>query len=623
MKKTTLLLSVIFLILLSPLSIKAEEPLEAKKMTTLVNVTETGKMEVTQEIEMMFNQPHRGIYVTIPQTYKDVKINEKLYDFYMPLENVRVLSNDPAELDSDSQGTVIRIGNPDIFLEGEKTYTYAYDIQMYPWTGTETDIFYMDLISDQWDFPIHQNDFEITFPEDVSNEVFIYASKDNRPVDFSVEANVIKGSFMGTLDREALTVETKLGDNYFNYPKSDYSNYILVGQGLFIALLTLLYFKFGKDYHVVDSVEFTAPDGLSSADTGYVYRGLVSNDDVISLIIYWASKGYLIIEELGKNEMQMTKVRDMTDDYPAEERRLFNSMFSKGDVANTKTLSNKFGVTLQNAKQAIPQSFSSNPERRIFERTGIGFKYVLAFIMPVISAMLFGSFIYANVPSLEYAIPYAILGLVSTTIFLVLGMYVFDNAKDGRPFLFKIFYFVGFALINGFLLVTVFSSNALRVQIIFVIHAIFVLFAIIMLANMSRRTEQGARWYGQILGLKRFIETAEKDRLEMLAEETPTIFYDILPFAFVLGVTDVWSKKFRDIKIDQPDWYRTQGGVNFTSMYMWSSLNRSINTMRPAMTSVPAPTGKTGGGGSFGGGGGFGGGGSSGGGFGGSGGGGW
>ena len=125
---------------------------------------------------------------------------------------------------------------------------------------------------------------------------------------------------------------------------------------------------------------------------------------------------------------------------------------------------------------------------------------------------------------------------------------------------------------------------------------------------------------GQILGLRRFIEVAERDRLIALVEETPEIFYNILPYAYVLDVTDVWSKKFESIAIQQPDWY-VSSNPNFSTYLLWSSLNRSMSTINTAMVSVPAPTGSSGGGGSFGGGGG--GGGFSGGGFGGGGGGGW
>ncbi|MDE8209599.1 hypothetical protein PT115_09135, partial [Erysipelothrix rhusiopathiae] len=38
----------------------------------------------------------------------------------------------------------------------------------------------------------------------------------------------------------------------------------------------------------------------SSAEIGYVYRGYSKSQDIVSLIIYWASKGFLTIEELDE-----------------------------------------------------------------------------------------------------------------------------------------------------------------------------------------------------------------------------------------------------------------------------------------------------------------------------------
>ena len=60
---------------------------------------------------------------------------------------------------------------------------------------------------------------------------------------------------------------------------------------------------------------------------------------------------------------------------------------------------------------------------------------------------------------------------------------------------------------------------------------------------------------GQLLGLKKFIKVAEKKRLETLVEENPSCFYDILPYAYILGVSDKWINKFEDIMKLQPDWY--------------------------------------------------------------------
>ncbi len=173
------------------------------------------------------------------------------------------------------------------------------------------------------------------------------------------------------------------------------------------------------------------------------------------------------------------------------------------------------------------------------------------------------------------------------------------------------------------MILTAFMPSGTITPSLFVMIALY-LVAVFSAANTGKRTEQGTIWIGQILGLRNFIEVAEHDRLVALAEETPEIFYDILPYAYVLGVTDVWSKKFESIAIPQPEWY-VGTNPNFSSYLLWSSLNRSMSTLSSSMVSVPAPKGSTGGGGTFGGGGGggFSGGGFSGGGFGGGGGGGW
>ena len=55
---------------------------------------------------------------------------------------------------------------------------------------------------------------------------------------------------------------------------------------------------------------------------------------------------------------------------------------------------------------------------------------------------------------------------------------------------------------------------------------------IVLMMFMDKRSEQGNRWLGQILGLKDFIMTAEKDRLELLVKDDPQAFYSILPYAY-------------------------------------------------------------------------------------------
>ena len=157
----------------------------------------------------------------------------------------------------------------------------------------------------------------------------------------------------------------------------------------------------------------------------------------------------------------------------------------------------------------------------------------------------------------------------------------------------------------------------------YLVVAMFVV-GFFFMAQTDKRTMQGARWLGQVLGLKRFIETTEISRLEMLVEETPYLFYDVLPYAYVLGLSDTWSKKFETLNIASPDWYSTYDNRVFSTYYMYSALSRSMTSVETNFQSYVSSSSSTSSGGGYSGGGfGGGGGGFSGGGFGGGGGGGW
>ncbi|MPN46599.1 hypothetical protein SDC9_194190 [bioreactor metagenome] len=142
---------------------------------------------------------------------------------------------------------------------------------------------------------------------------------------------------------------------------------------------------------------------------------------------------------------------------------------------------------------------------------------------------------------------------------------------------------------------------------------------------MRKRTKRGSMLLGRLLGFKNFLERAEKQRIERLVQENPTYFYDVLPYAYVLGVSDKWAKNFEGITTRPPDWYHDRYGRTdvFTPLLFQSYLFHSMAMMHASMVSRPVQTNLGGGGHSGFGGGGFGGGGFSGGGFGGGGGGSW
>ncbi len=136
--------------------------------------------------------------------------------------------------------------------------------------------------------------------------------------------------------------------------------------------------------------------------------------------------------------------------------------------------------------------------------------------------------------------------------------------------------------------------------------AVLILFAKIM----TKRTTYGNEMLGKLRGFKRFLEVAEKPELEALVNENPEYFYNILPYTYALGVSDVWMSQFETIAMQAPDWYAGYGGT-FSTHEFNHFMNGTMKSAQSAMSySHSSSSGGSSGGGSSGGGSGGGGGGS-------------
>ncbi|OHA78477.1 MAG: hypothetical protein A2V96_02460 [Candidatus Yonathbacteria bacterium RBG_16_43_6] len=112
--------------------------------------------------------------------------------------------------------------------------------------------------------------------------------------------------------------------------------------------------------------------------------------------------------------------------------------------------------------------------------------------------------------------------------------------------------------------------------------------------------------------MKDYLQIAEKDRLQFhnAPEKKPEIFEKLLPYAMVLGVSDIWAKEFEGIYTVPPSWYSGPSEGAFSAV-AFSKIADNFNTFAENyMLATPRRSGGSGGSGFSGGGGGGGGGGS-------------
>ncbi len=594
--------------------------------STKISIADDNVYSVNETISADFSEARHGIFRYIPFTQEMLwtengATNKVVY--HTKVSSVSVL-NDPFTTYNEDGNLVIRIGDPDKTVTGNKTYNIIYKHSLGNDKVDSEDFVYYNLIGADWDCTISNVSFEVTLPkafESMKIHFFSgdYTSTTEAPVSYTISGNTIIGSLNGTLSPgQALTLQIDLPEGYFNIPAPfPWAPVIMFAAGILALLSLLLFLRFGRDPVMVKPVEFYPPDAITSAEAGYIIDSSVDDKDVVSLIIYWASKGYLAIDQTGR--LKLIRQKGLPEDSNKYEIYMFNKLFSGGSEVEIDDLKETFYTTIETTEGMIKDLYSAK-DKSLYDSKSLALRKLTYFMS---AALIFAALFYSM--NAEYYIGFVslIVAFVGTAVIMAPFAGIFRtlekwNGLKGFNRTSKLV----FSIIAGAVLLLIFVAYFYFINLLLlgVVTAVAAAFINVLSIFMRKRTAGGNDILGKLLGFKNFIEVAEKPRLEKLVEENPSYFYDVIPYAYVLGVSDKWAKKFEGIAMRPPEWYYGRRGDVFTPLIFQSALFHSMAVMNTSMVSRPAPPPSSNSGI---GGGGFGGGGFSGGGFGGGGGGSW
>ena len=633
-------------------------------------VNEDNTFDITETITAYFNISKHGIFRKIPLKNSVTRLDGTKSNNRAQISNISV--SEDYTTSNESGYKVIKIGDANKTLTGSHTYTikYTYNIGKDPLKNA--DELYFNLIGNEWDTTIDNISFKITMPKSFDKSLLGFSSgttgsTNSSNVKYSISGNTISGTVNNTLTPgQALTIRLSLPDGYFvgaGLKIDQFSVLVIIISIIFVFIAYSLWAKYGKDEQVVETVEFYPPDGYNSAEVGFLYEGTASNESIISLLIYLANKGYLKIEETEEKMLfskskgfRIIKLKEYDGNNECE-KIFFNGLF-KGGTAGTLNMSkakeimqeaklqgekisfqdalelsmengatkesvtetdlyNSFYTTLNRIQSRLN---SKENRHKIFESTASGKGKWLIF-------MIIAIFILITIkPILEYGegglamLPFALIfpGIGFTVLFkMVFGKTnstVYVNGRPSKsPLAPKIFGLVWGGMFGGlpwaFIVLPCLLQNTFHL-ITYFLGIVCIAFLVIFMNIMPKRTPYGNEMLGKIKGFKRFLETAEKPQLEALVYENPEYFYNILPYTYALGVSDVWINQFESISLQAPNWYYSNSG--FRVHTFGTFMNSTMSSAQSAMSSSPSSSsgGGSSGGGSSGGGSGGGGGGS-------------
>lgn len=390
------------------------------------------------------------------------------------------------------------------------------------------------------------------------------------------------------------------------FPDGVWRIFVIGGVCLVVAFLIGVVLR--KREEIITTVNVTAPDNMDPMKMGKLIDGNVDNEDITSMIYYFAHKGYLTIDFSDEENPSFTKlVECLPEESATHEKTLFNGLFQRGTTVRVSDLKERFYVSAEKAKKQLLMP-------KMYEK-----KSVLAFLSGGILAFLMALILPIWLGRERIGCGYTyILGLVF--ILPIVLIWGFESVREnnrykwkkGRRFAFFLIELL-IAAIASIIFIFAFASHIMtRWEKLYL--SVFVMLTTLITKGVLSRTEEYKQSLGQILGFKDFIVVTEEEKIKFMLKENPQLYYKVLPYAQVLGVTNEWEKKFKGILLEPPTWCY---GARF-DVFDYLILNACLrNAMRVAMIRPQAKggsfVGRSGGGGSFGGfgGGGFGGGGGS------------
>lgn len=593
-------------------------PYEIQGYDVTVKVGKDNVYHVTERLQVNFNQARHGIYRDIPVINNVSREDGSTSRIQARVTNIKTYG-EKKTVGREGSYCRIQLGDKNKTLVGEHMYHISYDYNMGKDVRKGEDEFYYNIIGTSWDTTIQNVTFHIMMPEDIDESKVGMAygesgSTNNEGLQYTINGKVMEGYVDPSIilnPGEAVTVRMVLPDGYYDQVKQR------IWPALISILLSLaaagaaflLWWKVGRDNVVVETIQFHPPKEFNSVEAAFAYKGKVDANDVISLLVYLAQKGYIEIVEgkkglLGNQDFTIRKLKEY-DGNNAIERAFMKGLFRGFDVTNKDQLKDKFYKTVNKILKMV----NTKQNRQVLFYANSINKHLICY------AMMAGIFFLATyLPIYDYTYN-ATFSLTVPIMFGFVQAFIIRTIFSSETIFSKILSVVmSIAMISGYCLglrnVVFYTPTIYRIAFVLAIIAC----GVIMFFDyyMPKRTEYGTEVLGRLRGFRTFLQTAEKDRLETMVEREPQYFYNILPYAYVLDVSDIWMEKFESIAIEPPQWYSSHGHYNtFDTVRFHHFMNTTMRSATAAMTSSPSSKGSGGSGGGHSGGGSGGGGGGS------------
>jgi len=600
-----------------------------------IDVNKNSGLTVTEKINVYStgNEIKRGIFRTLPLSRNLNNKREKIK--YTIISITKNGEKEEYHTENNGDQLEIYVGKKEVILSpGDYAYEIKYETKNQIGFFNSYDELYWNVNGNAWNFDVDTISAKVNLPAGaniIQNSCYTGTSGSNSQnctakvlSDTSIEWGASK-----LYPSEGLTIAVgfKKGVMLPPPPPGFLEQYGLpVGFLILLLGLMVYFYKTWQKYGVDPATptvypQFNAPDNLSPGSMGYIQHESFRNNFLTAALVNLAVKGYIKILEsensgilgiFSSKIFTIQKIKEPDQSLPVEEIGLMNSLFS--GAQNSIKFDGKYKSKVENSVNSFRSSLSFQHDRLLNDgnnRKKLLLPFFLISILYV--AGLFVSFVLSDEPLFLLA-----GGMLYVILFVAFIIFTFVVRKKFWWIFVPLPIFITIGL-GGFAAVNYGNYENNNFIFCYVFLAIAFLSLIIFQYLVKRPSEEKLRKKSLIEGFKMYMGAAENEQLKFHnpPQITPQVFEALLPYAMILGVDDIWGKKFEQIMSRMSAEYtNTWYSGSAISQYAFASaLNASLTnsiqstSTQPSSSNSSSSSSGSGGGGFSGGGGGGGGGG--------------
>ncbi len=548
---------IVFVFTFCIMHIASAQEYSTNEFNVNISIKDDRTYQITEDITVHYIKPKHGIFRYLPKK-GDFIFGEKLAEYKSQFEavltNPNVLEH-PYTFGKNKNDYYFLIGDEDVLLEDKHNYALSYEYR-YDDDGIEDfDMVYHNVIPHEWPAEIRKLKVVIQLPKPFDPQSIEVVSgklggEDTHKVGYSVQDNTVIIENTVPLERfEGVSFFLRLPQDYFNsspMPLGSWAQITIITSLVFALAVFLLWFFKLKEEKLPEPISFYPPHNFNPVELAFYANNGASIQNFSSLLLYFAHKDYLSFQvtedhTTHKKQTIVTKLKDLETKAKGHEKLFFSKLFEKNNTVNITESPRDFYKILTKSNKQL------NAEMHM-EETQSPNTWMYNLIFSALCVLPFILMSFGDYNSIQGAMAIALLG-----VFPIVVMFIRKSAKTSKKqrMAKTIILSVMFLLAFGFFtFIIVIHSHQFYHNIWVGIIAIFCsAIGSILGATKFNRSLKEIKLEAEINGFKTFIEVAEADKLNSLIDENPNYFYDILPYAYVLGLSTAWLDKLQLVKI--------------------------------------------------------------------------